>query len=64
MIEAKKKELAVFKLYKKYPHLNCLKDVKKIPSIMNKMLNLIKEDLILTEKQRIKEAAKAAKNSG
>ena len=25
MIEAKKKELAIFKLYEKYPELNCLK---------------------------------------
>ena len=29
MIEAKKKELAIFKLYKKYPQLNCKKAVYK-----------------------------------
>jgi len=31
---------------------------------MKKMLNLIEEDLVLTEKLKIKEAAKAAKKSG
>ena len=30
MIEAKKKELSIFKLYQKYPQLNCKKDVKKV----------------------------------
>ena len=29
MIEAKMKEQAIFKLYKKYPELNCLKKKKK-----------------------------------
>ena len=37
MIEAKKKELAIFKLYEKYPQLNCLlttdKKVKRKPKI-------------------------------
>ena len=37
MIEAKAKELAIFKLYKKYPQLNCLKKtdkkIKKLPSV-------------------------------
>ena len=37
MIEAKKKELAIFKLYEKYPQLNCLiktdKKVKRKPNI-------------------------------
>ena len=28
MIEAKKKEQAIFKLYKKYPFLNCKKKIK------------------------------------
>ena len=44
MIEAKKKELAIFKLYKKYPQLNCLfqtnKRVKK-KKIKNKVENLV-----------------------
>ena len=30
MVEAKKKELAIFKLYEKYPSLNCLKKTDKI----------------------------------
>ena len=30
MIEAKKKELAIFKLYKKYPQLNCIKVKKRL----------------------------------
>jgi len=28
MIEAKKKEQAIFKLYEKYPFLNCKKKIK------------------------------------
>ena len=36
MIEAKKKELAVFKLYKKYPEVNCLKKKIKIKVKKNK----------------------------
>jgi len=32
MIEAKKKELSIFKLYEKYPEMNCKKD-KKLPDV-------------------------------
>ena len=34
MIEAKKKELAIFKLYEKYPHLNC-KIKEEVPAKNN-----------------------------
>ena len=36
MIEAKKKELAIFKLYKKYPQLNCLNVEKKVIKVIKK----------------------------
>lgn len=38
MVEAKKKELAIFKLYEKYPELNCKR--KKIKIIKNKNLTV------------------------
>jgi len=39
MIEAKKKELAIFKIYKKYPELNCL--IKETPTKRHKKIKLI-----------------------
>jgi len=39
MIEAKKKELAIFRIYKKYPELNCL--IKETPTKRRKKIKLI-----------------------
>ena len=44
MIEAKKKELAIFNLYKKYPKLNC-----KIYPKNNKIKFIVKEKAIPKE---------------